>query len=324
MERKGFLYSIVFLLSAFFIGCAPSMQLTVKRPAEVNLKSYKKIAMGKVDNMNRTKHTTAKRIESIFVDKLFESGSFEVLDRQNVDKLIQEQKLGASGLIDESTAAQIGQIIGVSAMIFGKVLEEDYDEQTSSSEYKSKEGRKWIYKREGRLSILVNFSIVDVSTGKVVVTKTLQGKKYSKTAAEGEKAPPIDVNKLYESCYNTIGNNFRKMIAPYDINIKVSFESDASLPELDQALTNIKIGEWDEGVNILKKATERGNLNPKVLAKAHYNYGMLVMYGGNYDEAINSLKKANQLVPENKKYVDAIVLARKEKEQAIKLSQQTE
>jgi hypothetical protein len=42
-----------------------------------------------------------------------------VIERQNLQALIQEQKLALSGMVDESQAVQIGQLLGAQYMLFG-------------------------------------------------------------------------------------------------------------------------------------------------------------------------------------------------------------
>jgi hypothetical protein len=46
---------------------------------------------------------------------------FKVMERAQLDKILQEQSLGSSGIIDATTAAEIGKGIGVDAIIIGSV-----------------------------------------------------------------------------------------------------------------------------------------------------------------------------------------------------------
>jgi hypothetical protein len=46
---------------------------------------------------------------------------FKVMERAQLDKILQEQSLGSSGVVDAATAAQIGKGIGVDAIIIGSV-----------------------------------------------------------------------------------------------------------------------------------------------------------------------------------------------------------
>ena len=48
------------------------------------------------------------------------SGKFDVVEREALDKLIDEEKLSLSGLIDETKAAAIGKKLGVDAIILGR------------------------------------------------------------------------------------------------------------------------------------------------------------------------------------------------------------
>ncbi len=48
------------------------------------------------------------------------SGKIDVVEREALDKLINEEKLSLSGLIDETKAAAIGKKLGVDAIILGR------------------------------------------------------------------------------------------------------------------------------------------------------------------------------------------------------------
>ncbi|MFA0961469.1 CsgG/HfaB family protein [Roseivirga sp. BDSF3-8] len=46
----------------------------------------------------------------------------KVVDRQHTQYILQEQKMGMSGLFDQKTAAQAGRLIGVKSVLIGKVI----------------------------------------------------------------------------------------------------------------------------------------------------------------------------------------------------------
>lgn len=60
-----------------------------------------------------------------FLDKLItgfvNSKRFKVIERAQLEKILEEQKLGLSGIIDPTTAAEIGKGIGVDAVVLGSV-----------------------------------------------------------------------------------------------------------------------------------------------------------------------------------------------------------
>ena len=59
----------------------------------------------------------------ILTTELVKIGKFDVMEREQLLAVIQEQNLGAAGRVDPSTAAQIGKIVGVSYIITGAVTE---------------------------------------------------------------------------------------------------------------------------------------------------------------------------------------------------------
>ncbi|MFM7021871.1 MAG: CsgG/HfaB family protein [Flavobacteriales bacterium] len=78
----------------------------------------------------------ADRISAkIMNDVLQNKGPFlKIIDRQNLDILLKEQKLAMVGVVDESTAANAGNIIGAKAVLIGKLLEVKVSEVPLSSQ----------------------------------------------------------------------------------------------------------------------------------------------------------------------------------------------
>ncbi len=54
---------------------------------------------------------------------LVKSGKFMVIERQQLEKIMQEQSLGMSGAVTPQSAAQVGKLLGVELMVTGSVNE---------------------------------------------------------------------------------------------------------------------------------------------------------------------------------------------------------
>jgi curli biogenesis system outer membrane secretion channel CsgG len=65
--------------------------------------------------------SSASGVSDILVNKLVEGGNFVVVERSKINAILSEQNLGASGRVDASTAAQIGRVLGVDAVVIGSV-----------------------------------------------------------------------------------------------------------------------------------------------------------------------------------------------------------
>lgn len=64
-----------------------------------------------------------KGISDIMVTELLDGGKFRLVEREKIAQIIQEQDFGASGRVDQKSAAKIGKIAGVKYIVMGKVTE---------------------------------------------------------------------------------------------------------------------------------------------------------------------------------------------------------
>ena len=65
------------------------------------------------------------------ITKLVQDGSVSVIERAAIDKLMAEQDFSNSGRSDPVTAAKLGRILGVDAIILGTITRYDYSDKTS-------------------------------------------------------------------------------------------------------------------------------------------------------------------------------------------------
>jgi TolB-like protein len=61
-------------------------------------------------------------VQEWLISFLVETRAFEVVERQELEKVLQEQSLGQTGILNEETAAQAGEILGVNVLITGKLI----------------------------------------------------------------------------------------------------------------------------------------------------------------------------------------------------------
>jgi len=57
-----------------------------------------------------------------FITALVKAGRFEVIERGLIQKLLEEQKLSMTGIVDATTATKIGKFLGVKTIISGSVM----------------------------------------------------------------------------------------------------------------------------------------------------------------------------------------------------------
>jgi len=101
------------LLLALCTGCMPA---TVVNP-NYDLKKVKRIGILKFDS----NYADLKGSENIFSKYLIQQG-FKIVDRSQIDKVLNEQKISVSGYISPETTKQLGRVLGVDALFIGEVF----------------------------------------------------------------------------------------------------------------------------------------------------------------------------------------------------------
>lgn len=82
-----------------------------------------KIAVLDFVNMNGEITKLGRYVSEELTTRLYLTGNFEVIERKLLDKIVEEQKISLSGLVDESTAAELGMVLGVEAIASGTITD---------------------------------------------------------------------------------------------------------------------------------------------------------------------------------------------------------
>jgi hypothetical protein len=66
-----------------------------------------------------------KRVSAYILDDLssIKDPFLRIVDRDNIDKILEEQRFSLSGMVNEQTATRVGELIGAKALITGKLLD---------------------------------------------------------------------------------------------------------------------------------------------------------------------------------------------------------
>lgn len=120
----------------------------------------------------------------------------EIISRDQLERVMQEQKLGTSGLFDTQTVTKLGKLLGVSEILTGKItritVTPERTTPTTSKKtkqvctYETQNGKCVQYgtltaivttkHRKAGAGIVGSYSVIDVKTAKLKETKQLDGK----------------------------------------------------------------------------------------------------------------------------------------------------
>ena len=282
---------VVVLVVGFILSaCAPSAKIPVTRPAEINLIGIKQIVIGDIQGNAGTRLTGA------LTEQLFISEHFKIVDRANLDKMLKEQALGASGTVDEKTAIEIGKILGASALIVGRSDVNIYKSHRESQTFYDKNNTPYRYcHSKTEVHQNTSISVIDLTTGQVVAAKTISNSDQKEEVGRDRYPPFPNESILIDNTNRATVMKFTKLIVPYTEQVEVSLENDKT-PEGKVGVAFAQKGDWRNALEQFKAAVDNNPSN----YKSWYNLGVAYEYNFRYDEAISALKRSNKLKPSSK------------------------
>lgn len=171
------LTSYVVIASILLGGCAPGTKIRKKQSTTVDVTEKveskytgPKRRIGVVAFENKAPYAQKRIGETatdIIITELTKTGKFIVVERDKMDKILDEQKLGQTGVIDPGTAAQVGKVLGLNAILTGSV---------SQFGVKS-EGKDFIISQSKQqiVECTVDIRAVDAETGQVLLADSGKG-----------------------------------------------------------------------------------------------------------------------------------------------------
>src|SRR5262245_13868244 len=109
-----------------------------------------------------------KGIATMLVTDLVRNGTYSVIERQALEKVMSEQNFQTSGRADPSTAAQLGKLLGVDAIIIGSITQFGRDDKKLGVAGAPSVGPVKIGgfgKKTAKATVGLDARIIDVQTG---------------------------------------------------------------------------------------------------------------------------------------------------------------
>ena len=293
--RIGSSVPILFFIALLFSGCGTSyLTVMVQEPAEINLNNFKKIAIGETTGQH------ADDVADELTSSLVQNGRFEVLDRANLNQVLQEYHLTLSGLVDQQSAAKLGQLIGAAALVFARVADYKYNESIYRGDpWKDKKGNTHqTIQRTGVGTVTVDFKITDLTTGRILISPNITQEATAYTSADNQYPPDIDRESLLAAARTKVISRFMAMIAPHWVDVRVALLSDSDIPELSRGIDYAKQGAWDQAIANFSNGIKnhQGNEN---LHKAYFDLGVAYEYTNDFKDALEMLNKAYSFKPDD-------------------------
>ena len=348
----------IFISLLIFNSCATYVNVKVQKPSSISLGNVKNVAVMDIDDdefigsyiftevgdaplgemletiIEGKKKPKApdlknaypgKTISDKLVTKLVGNGHYSVADRDKIDKVLEEQKLSHSGIINEEDAPAIGELIGVDAFIIGSGK---YDIIDKGGWYTNSNDKKIFkdvfYKINREVNVEINLKIISVENGQVIAS--LEKKKSKTLYAKGDDLETAFANlsklqSTMDKLVNDILNKMIKQIAPYYKKTSKLIKSGTSIG-MKTGLQYAKRNMWEDAKLSWEQVKEDFSPNGiKDRIPAMYNLGVYYEIKDELDKAEEIFNQCFKQSGENE-YLDARQRVQKRKKELEKLKKQ--
>jgi len=297
--------AVLVLLALFLTACSQKVTVRALNPAEIHrVASTKKISIAPFTN--DSVNLSSKIEANLAKHRLDGKEYFTIVSRTDFNRIIREQKIQNSGLIDQSTAVEVGNLIGAEAIIsgnVGRVTSSDtryYENRTRCADKKCKE--LVVYKvrcMKRAVGLSADMRIVDVVRGDIIYADTMRRNKVYRHCSDDSKPLP-SAYMAAEKLASSIADNFTYKLLPHYKQFEVVLLEEADLDYTDKqeqlleyALKYIEQARYDKAQELLFQLIDSTAQQSYV---PFYNLGVLKEVEGNYEEAKEYYETADRLM----------------------------
>jgi curli biogenesis system outer membrane secretion channel CsgG len=141
-------------------------------------------------------HGGAEAAQDVFVTELVKSGKFRVVEREQLQALMQEKNLTLSGDLDPSTAVRVGKLLGVNYLLTGSVTEYGV---TDKGAHGRSIGRLPGFSAGKRTFVAaMNARLIDTSTGEIAWADEASAEESSAKVSVGGFGGGVDDDRMFD------------------------------------------------------------------------------------------------------------------------------
>ncbi len=122
-------------------------------------------------------------LQDMLISELASTNSFRVLERKELDAVITEQNLGASGRVNPATRSRLGKITGAKYLVAATVSA--FEENTSGGGGGISFRGFSVGGRQDKAYIAVDLKVIDVTTGEIYDARTVEATSKSSGVSVG-------------------------------------------------------------------------------------------------------------------------------------------
>ena len=290
----------------------PTFKVPLTHPPQIVLKGVQKVAVREFAG------DCGAELSDRLLQQLANTGKFEVIDRGNLDAVLQEQGLQASSVINAQSAVKIGQLLGPAAMFAGRVsrctttVSDPLVVPGRFTDSRGLPATKYVRRTTSQMTASVQ--VIDFATGKIHTARLIEarGERANEALNGYPEAPDPEMVKT-EMFRDAIAQASR-MILPWTeiVQIIVFDDNDKNKMELKAGADMMRRGDFSGAATYYQGQIDQGG-GPKTTDKgrqrAQYDLGIALMYGGRLPEALPLLHDVAMADPKNITFRDGLAAA---------------
>ena len=170
---------VLLVAAALMLAAAVSPAQQKKRVAVMNF-DYSTV-QSSVSAIWGTNQDVGKGIADLLVDKLVNDGVYSVIERKALDKILAEQNFSNSDRADPNSAAKIGKVLGVEAIVIGSITQFGRDDKATNvggagvGGITGRFGIGGVSKKESKAVVAVTARMINTDTAEILASATGTG-----------------------------------------------------------------------------------------------------------------------------------------------------
>jgi curli biogenesis system outer membrane secretion channel CsgG len=175
--EDGSMRRLIGSLTLFLLLTTAAVAQDKKRVAVLDFE-YGTVASG-VQAIFGTHYDIGKGVRDLVVEKLVQGGTYSVIERAALDKILAEQNFSNSDRANPATAAQLGKVLGVNVMILGSITKFGRDDKNTNVKTGAF-GRfgaaiGGVGRNKAKAVVAITARMVDVNTAEILAVTTGEG-----------------------------------------------------------------------------------------------------------------------------------------------------
>lgn len=272
---------------AQFFKLAPdkTVPVVIMHPPQFGL-TVKRVAFGQPEGSCASE---ANEVVDRMILPDFQQNGMDVIERQALNQIMSEHNFNQSMYADPTSAAQLGKILGPSALIVVTV-----DTCSSSRQPLYNDSRNYLNNQitrtfisKTRYSLEGSVRVINLTTGQILGSHNFQSHQdKSNQSQQGQpEFPPVDDVK--DAAMQEVRNQVHAMFFPSGTGQNLVFygDRDCGLNEVYEAFKN---GDHDGAMHMMDanlEACKSGKHKDKTLARAYYDDGLLHCIAKDYHKS---------------------------------------